>query len=78
MDGSIPAPMPGLVASVKVGVGDRIAKGQEVIVLNCMKTELEIASHLDGVVTEVLVEEWDEVDIGAPLVKIECAKADVT
>jgi biotin carboxyl carrier protein len=64
--------MPGLVARVVVGVGETVTKGQEVAVINCMKTELSVESHVEGKVKEVLVEEWDEMDVGAPMLVVEC------
>ncbi len=40
MEVIVKAHMPGLVARVVVNEGDKVAKGQEVAVINCMKTEL--------------------------------------
>ena len=71
MEKSIDAIMPGLTARVVVNVGDRIGKGQEVAVINCMKTEIRVLSEDDGVVKEILVKEWDELQVGTPMVLIE-------
>ena len=73
MDATIAAHMPGLVARVVVDVGDSIAKGQEVAVINCMKAELSVESHVDGTVKEVLVKEWDEMEVGVPMLTVETA-----
>jgi acetyl-CoA carboxylase biotin carboxyl carrier protein len=71
VEATISAHMPGLVARVVVDRGDRVAKGQEVAVINCMKSELSVESHLDGVVKDILVAEWDEMDVGSPMIVVE-------
>ncbi len=47
------APMPGVLIDIKVNVGDTVAKGQVVAVLEAMKMETEILSDVDGKVTAV-------------------------
>ena len=71
MEKSIEAIMPGLTARVVVNEGDRIGKGQEVAVINCMKTEIRVLSEDEGVVKKILVKEWDELQVGTPMVLIE-------
>jgi len=73
VDATIAAHMPGLVARVVVEPGQKIAKGEEVAVINCMKAELSVESHVDGVVKEILVKEWDEMEVGVPMLIIETA-----
>ena len=63
--------MPGLCARVVVTEGDEVAKGQEVAVINCMKTEISVASGYDGVVKKILSKEWDELQVGDPIVILE-------
>lgn len=67
MEASINAHMPGLIARVRVNQGDRVKKGEEVAVINCMKVELSVNSGHDGVVKDVLVNEWSEVQVGSPI-----------
>ena len=71
MEKSVNAIMPGLCARVVVAEGDEVAKGQEVAVINCMKTEIQVASEYDGVVTKVISKEWDEMQVGDPMVMLE-------
>jgi len=71
MERTVKAHMPGLVARVVVNQGDKVARGQEVAVINCMKTELSVRSDEDGVVSSILVKEWDEMEIGSPMVVLE-------
>ncbi|MEM3032063.1 MAG: biotin/lipoyl-containing protein [Nitrososphaerota archaeon] len=65
------APIPGLVARVPVKEGDNVKVGDTVVVLNVMKTEVNVQSEQDGVVKEIRVKEWDEVDIGTVLVVLD-------
>ncbi len=66
----ITAPLPGLVARVLVKPGDNVKNGEVVVVLNVMKTEVNVQATDEGVVNEVHVKEWDEVDVGTPLVSL--------
>ncbi len=71
MEKSVNAIMPGLCARVVVAEGDQVSKGQEVAVINCMKTEIQVNSEYDGVVTKVISKEWDEMQVGDPMVMLE-------
>ena len=73
MDATIAAHMPGLVARVVVEPGQHVSKGEEVAVINCMKAELSVESHVDGTVKDILVKEWDEMEVGVPMVVVETA-----
>jgi len=70
MEQSVGATVPGLCARVVVNVGDKVAKGQEVAVINCMKTEISVTSEWNGTVKSVLSKEWDELEVGTPMVMI--------
>ena len=65
------APLPGRVISLKVKVGDKVAAGQEVVVLEAMKMENSISSDYAGTVVEILVAEGDNVQSDAPMVVIQ-------
>jgi acetyl-CoA carboxylase biotin carboxyl carrier protein len=71
MERSVTACVPGLCARVVVNEGDKVAKGQEVAVINCMKTEISLKSEWDGIVSKVLSKEWDELEVGTPMVVLE-------
>ena len=64
----IVAPLPGRVISLKVAVGDSVAAGQEVVVLEAMKMENSITSDYAGTVQDILVAEGDNVATDAVLV----------
>ena len=71
MEKSVDAIMPGLCARVVVGEGDKVSSGQEVAVINCMKTEISVSSNFNGIVKKVLSKEWDELQVGDPMVILE-------
>jgi acetyl/propionyl-CoA carboxylase alpha subunit len=61
--GSLVAPMPGTVVKVLAAPGDRVVKGDPVVVIEAMKMEHTIAAAADGTVAEILVEVGRQVDI---------------
>jgi biotin carboxyl carrier protein len=64
------SPLPGLVATVHVSVGDSVASGDAVVTLQSMKMEIPIAAEGDGTVAEILVTEGDEIDTGALIARL--------
>ncbi len=50
---SVKAPMQATVVKLAVGEGDRVVKGDLVLVLEAMKMEQPIAAHKDGVIADV-------------------------
>jgi 3-methylcrotonyl-CoA carboxylase alpha subunit len=69
--GALEAPMPGRVAAVRVVAGQRVAKGEELLVVEAMKMENALRAPRDGVVRAVRVSPGDAVTPGRPLVEIE-------
>jgi 3-methylcrotonyl-CoA carboxylase alpha subunit len=72
----IEAPMPGLVRVVDARVGQAVAKGDRLAVLEAMKMEHALLAARDGVVAEVLAAEGDQVEAGAALVRLEAEVED--
>ena len=68
------SPMPGLILEVKVDVGDEVAAGTPVVVMEAMKMQNELATEVSGIVKEIRVAPKDTVDSQAPLVLIERLK----
>ncbi len=64
-------PLPGTVLSVKVQVGDKVASGQTLVVLEAMKMENNIDADRAGVVKEVRIEQGATVMEGDNLIVIE-------
>ncbi|CKJ19574.1 acetyl-CoA carboxylase [Streptococcus pneumoniae] len=53
-----------------VTVGDRVKKGQTLVIIEAMKVMNEIPAPKDGVVTEILVSNEEMVEFGKGLVRI--------
>ncbi|HUL79623.1 MAG TPA: biotin/lipoyl-containing protein [Vicinamibacteria bacterium] len=69
--GALETPMPGRVAAVKVAPGQRVARGEELLVVEAMKMENALRAPRDGVVRAVHVAAGDRVAPGRTLVEIE-------
>lgn len=64
------APMPGVVIKALVEVGDRVEKGQAVVIMESMKMQMELRASASGTVSGVCVEPKAQVEKGTLLVKI--------
>ena len=53
-----------------VNVGDRVKKGQTLMIIEAMKVMNEVPAPKDGVITEVLVQNEEMVEFGKGLVRI--------
>ena len=60
------APEPGAKKFIKVG--DKIKKGQTVMIVEAMKTMNHVPSTSDGVVKKILVNDGQPVEFGQPLI----------
>lgn len=67
--GQVTAPLAGVVIAVRVAVGDVIAVGQPLIVIEAMKMQNEIQAPLAGTVTKVHYEAGDRVEQGALVIE---------
>ena len=64
------SPMPGLVKAVFVVAGQAVAAGDRLAILEAMKMEHTLTAARDGVVAEVLAAAGDQVEAGAPLIRL--------
>ena len=69
----IVAPMPGKVLKVLVTIGQQVAAGDTLLILEAMKMETRIRAEGSGSVQRLLVEEGQMVDGGALLIELEAA-----
>ncbi len=69
--GVLRAPAPALVVSVAAAVGDEVAAGAPVVVLESMKMETLLPAPFAGRVKELLVAANDQVGAGQPLLRLE-------
>jgi len=65
------AKMPGKIVKIATKKGDRVAKGDSVIVMEAMKMENEIRVTQDGTVSNICVKEGQAVETGTLLVELE-------
>ncbi|MDB6180232.1 acetyl-CoA carboxylase biotin carboxylase subunit [Paracoccus fistulariae] len=65
------SPMPGLVKAVHVKAGQEVKAGDRLAVLEAMKMEHSLTAARDGVVAEILAGPGDQVEAGAPLIRLE-------
>lgn len=66
----IEAPMPGLVKAVFAEVGQQVAEGDRLAILEAMKMEHSLLAARDGIVAEVLVNAGTQVEPGAALIRL--------
>jgi len=68
-DNILECPMPGLVVDVKVAEGERVFRGQELVILESMKMESAVPSPGDGLIESILVKPGDAVESGMVLLR---------
>ena len=64
----VEAHITGTVWKIEVTVGDEIAEGDTVVILESMKMEMPVEAEDDGTVKEILCEEGQAVNEGDTLV----------
>ncbi len=67
----IEAPLPGLIKAVHVKAGQKIAKGEPLLVLEAMKMQHTLAAARDGRIAEVMVAAGEQVVEGTILAALE-------
>ena len=67
----IKAPMPGLVLEVSVEVGQELAEGDRVLILEAMKMENSICIHASAKIKNILVKKGQPVDKNQVLIELE-------
>ena len=70
-DNVLVCPMPGLVVEVLVKTGERVFRGQNLVVLESMKMESDVASPVDGVIAEVRAVVGQAVEVGEVLIRFQ-------
>jgi acetyl-CoA carboxylase biotin carboxyl carrier protein len=67
----VEAHITGTVWKIEVGVGDEVADGDTVVILESMKMEMPVEVEDDGVIKEIRCEEGQSVQEGDVLVVLE-------
>jgi 3-methylcrotonyl-CoA carboxylase alpha subunit len=70
LDDVAQAPMPGTVIAVAVKTGDRVTRGQTMVVIESMKLETAIVAWRDGVIKTLHVSVGQTFDRATPLVTL--------
>lgn len=65
------SPIQGQVTNVKVKVGDKVKKGDVLLIIEAMKLENEVVSPFEGQVAEILVTKGQNVKAKEPIIIIE-------
>ena len=65
------SPIQGQVTNIKVKVGDKIQKGDVLLIIEAMKLENEVVSPFEGEVKEILVSKGQNVKAKEPIIIIE-------
>jgi len=68
--GTVTAPMQGTIVKVAVAVGDTVAAGDTIVILEAMKMENTVAADRAGVVTSIGVTAGDTVNAGDVVAEI--------
>jgi len=68
---TVDAPLPGTIKQVCVAVGQEIAAGDTVVVMEAMKMENNITAEFAGTVKAILVEAGAQVQSGQALVELD-------
>lgn len=70
-EGALTAPMPGLVVKINVAVGDEVAEGDKIIIIEAMKMENALSAPVSGKINSIKVKEGQAVDKGTVLIEID-------
>ncbi|MFV0304220.1 MAG: acetyl-CoA carboxylase biotin carboxyl carrier protein subunit [Moheibacter sp.] len=68
---AIKAPMPGLILSINVEIGQEVQENDSLLVLEAMKMENNFNSPRAGIIKSILVNKGDAVDKGQLLIEFE-------
>ncbi|HZP98806.1 MAG TPA: acetyl-CoA carboxylase biotin carboxylase subunit [Reyranella sp.] len=74
-DGKLRAPMDGRIVAIKVAAGDKVVRGQTLVVLEAMKIQHQIKAGLDARVEAIAVQEGQQVANRTVLVTLAAAAA---
>ncbi|KOS66482.1 acetyl-CoA carboxylase [Lysinibacillus contaminans] len=66
----VKASMAGTVWKIVVAEGDQVTAGQDVAILESMKMEIPIAAEEGGVVTKIIANEGDFINLDDPILEI--------
>ncbi len=68
--GDIHSPMPGLIVDIMVKIGDRVKKGQTLLIQEAMKMQMKLRAPSAGVVKFISISPGSQVEKGVLLVSL--------
>ena len=69
--GKLISPMPGLLVSLEVAVGDVVKEGDALAVVEAMKMENQLTSEREGVVSKIFLEPGDSLEVGQIILELD-------
>lgn len=69
--GYVKSPSPSIVLSLQCKIGDKVEKGDVLLVLEAMKMEMLVESPGDGIVSEICISAGAQITAGQPLVLLD-------
>lgn len=69
-DGALRAPMAGNIVSLMANMGDKVKKGQILVVIEAMKIQQQLIATMDGVITEIAIKQGQQVKNHQLILKI--------
>ena len=73
-DGTVISPMPGRIITLDVATGERVTRGQRLLIVEAMKMEHGFLAPFDGRVVDLGVREGQQIAAGVLLMRIEPAE----
>ncbi|MDK4521890.1 acetyl-CoA carboxylase biotin carboxyl carrier protein subunit [Fusobacterium necrophorum] len=66
----VEAPMQGMIVDIVVSIGDQVAEGEELVILEAMKMENSIVAPVTGRIANIHVSKGENVDNGKVLITL--------
>ncbi len=73
--GYVKSPSPAIVLSVNIEAGQRVKKGDILVVLEAMKMEMLVEAPTEGTVQEICVSQGEQISAGRALVQLDLSEA---
>ncbi|MDA3955488.1 carboxyl transferase domain-containing protein [Oceanispirochaeta sp.] len=74
--GYVKSPSPAIVLSIQAKMGDKVRKGDVLVVLEAMKMEMLVESPGDGIISDICITDGAQVTAGQPLVLLDLKDQD--
>lgn len=68
--GSIHSPMPGLIVDILVNIGDRVKKGQTILIQEAMKMQMKLKAPESGIIKSISTTAGERVEKGVLLISL--------